>query len=88
MRDPCDIEGYFAPVRQALTQPILIGGAPRSYAILNGTIAACIVFSGWFAAGIVVGIAGHFLGVLLARKDPDAVDALKSAIRLPARLEP
>ena len=37
MRDTRDVPGFLAPVRQALTQPLLMGGAPRSYAILNGT---------------------------------------------------
>ncbi|HWA23498.1 MAG TPA: VirB3 family type IV secretion system protein [Caulobacterales bacterium] len=45
MRDARDIPGFAAPVRQALTQPILMGGAPRSYAILNGTLAAVVAFA-------------------------------------------
>ena len=31
------IPGFYAPVRRSLTEPILLGGAPRSVAILNGT---------------------------------------------------
>ena len=30
------------PVHRALTEPILMGGAPRSIAILNGTLAAAL----------------------------------------------
>lgn len=87
MRDPSDIPGFFAPVRQALTQPLLMGGAPRPYAILNGTLAAVIVFAGAPLAGIVLGIVGHIVGVFLARRDPDAIDVLKRAMRIPNRLE-
>jgi len=92
MRDPIhrdvrDVPGYLAPVRQALTQPILMGGAPRPYAILNGTLAAVIAFAGLAVAGIIVGIAGHIIGVFLARRDPDAIDVLKRAMRIPNRLE-
>jgi type IV secretion system protein VirB3 len=76
MRSPRDVPGYLAPVRQALTAPILMGGAPRSWAILNGTLAAIIAFAGAIAPGVVLGIAGHILGVFLARKDPDAVEVL------------
>jgi type IV secretory pathway TrbD component len=87
MRDPRDVPGFLAPVRQALTAPILMGGAPRSYAILNGTLAAIIAFAGLAVPGIVLGIAGHVLGVFLARHDPDAVEVLKRAMRISGRLE-
>src|SRR5262249_38668518 len=38
IRDP--IPGFEAPVHRALTEPILLGGAPRAVAITNGTLAA------------------------------------------------
>ncbi len=87
MRDPRDVPGFLAPVRQAFTQPILMGGAPRSYAILNGTLAAIVAFAGLAVPGIILGIAGHVLGVFLARRDPDFVEVLKRAMRINGRLE-
>lgn len=87
MRDPRDCAGYLAPVRQALTQPILMGGAPRAYAILNGTLAAIVAFAGAIVPGIILGIAGHVLGVFLARRDPDVIEVLTRAMRIPNRLE-
>ena len=36
------IPGFEAPVHRALTEPILLGGAPRAVAILNGTLSAAI----------------------------------------------
>jgi Type IV secretory pathway, VirB3-like protein len=36
------ITGYYAPVHRALTEPILLGGAPRAVAIVNGTLAAAV----------------------------------------------
>ena len=36
------IAGFEAPVHRALTEPILLAGAPRAVAILNGTISAAI----------------------------------------------
>ncbi len=87
MRDPRDVPGFLAPVRQALTQPILMGGAPRSYAILNGTLAAIVAFAGLPVPGIMLGVAGHVLGVFLARRDPDAVEVLQRAMRIHGRLE-
>ncbi len=56
MRDTRDVPGFVAPVRQALTAPLLMGGAPRSYAILNGTLAAIIAFAGLAVPGIILGI--------------------------------
>ena len=87
MRDPNDVSGYLAPLRQALTQPILVGGAPRSFAILNGTLAMVIVFSGALIAGVVLGLVGHVVGVFLARRDSQAMDVLKRGMRIPSRLE-
>ncbi len=87
MRDPRDVPGFLAPVRHALVAPILMGRAPRSYAILNGTLAAIVAFAGALIPGILLGIAGHLLGVFLARRDPDAVEVVKRAMRIPNRLE-
>jgi type IV secretion system protein VirB3 len=35
-------EGYITPLRTSLTRPILMGGVPRGFAILNATIGAAI----------------------------------------------
>ena len=37
-----DVRGFFAPVHRALTEPILLGGAPRTVAIANGTLAGAV----------------------------------------------
>jgi type IV secretion system protein VirB3 len=87
MQDLHDVPGFMAPLRQALTQPILVGGAPRSFAILNGTLAMVVVFSGALVAGVVLGVAGHIVGVFLARRDAQAMDVLKRGMRIPPRLE-
>lgn len=87
MRNPHDVPGYIVPLRQALTQPILVGGAPRSYAILNGTLAMVIVFSGALAPGLILGVVGHFVGVFLARRDAQALDVLQRGMRIPERLD-
>ena len=36
------VPGFAVPVHRALTEPILLGGAPRSVAILNGTLAGAV----------------------------------------------
>ena len=87
MRDVRDVPGFLAPVRQALAQTILMGGAPRPYAILNGTLAAVIMFAGAPLVGVILAAVGHIVGVFLARRDPDIIDVLSHAMRIPARLE-
>ena len=37
-------DGYALPLRASLTRPILLGGVPRAFAILNATIGAAIAF--------------------------------------------
>ena len=36
------VPGFSVPVHRALTEPILLGGAPRSVEILNGTLAGAV----------------------------------------------
>jgi type IV secretion system protein VirB3 len=36
------VTGFYAPVHRALTEPILLGCAPRAVAIVNGTLAAAV----------------------------------------------
>ena len=36
------VPGFLVPVHRALTEHILLGGAPRAIAILNGTLAGAV----------------------------------------------
>lgn len=36
------VEGFVLPLRTSLTRPILMGGVPRAFAILNATLGAAI----------------------------------------------
>jgi type IV secretion system protein VirB3 len=66
------IEGFEAPIHRALVEPILLGGAPRAIAILNGTVAASLGLGlqQWIA-GLVLWAIGHTLAVFAAKRDPD-----------------
>ncbi|UUP18279.1 VirB3 family type IV secretion system protein [Nitratireductor thuwali] len=76
------IEGFEVPVHRALTEPILLGGAPRSVAILNGTVAAAIGLGlQQWVAGLVLWLAGHTLAVFVARRDPDFAGVLVRHLR-------
>ncbi|WP_293976453.1 VirB3 family type IV secretion system protein [Sphingomonas sp.] len=76
------IEGFEAPVHGALGSPILLGGAPRTIAIVNGTLAAAIGLGlQQWVAGLVLWAAGHSLAVFAARRDPDFAPVLIRHLR-------
>jgi len=86
LTDP-DVPGFFAPVHRALTEPILMGGAPRAVAIANGTLAAAI------ALGLRLWIPGAILwavvqaaAVWAAKRDPLFVDVVRRHLRYPTYL--
>jgi type IV secretion system protein VirB3 len=65
------IPGYEVALHRALTEPILLAGAPRSFAILNGTLAAAIGLGlRLWIAGLLIWLAGHAVAVWATRKDP------------------
>ena len=81
------IEGFEAPIHRALAEPILLGGAPRAIAILNGTVAAALGLGlqQWIA-GLIVWAFGHTLAVFAARRDPDFAPVLVRHLRQKAYL--
>lgn len=82
-----DIEGFEVPLHRSLTEPILLGGAPRSIAIVNGTIAAALGLGlQMWLAGVVLWIAGHSLAVFAAKRDPDFATVLIRHLRQKAYL--
>ena len=81
-------DGFEAPLHRALVEPILLGGAPRGLAILNGTVAAALGLGlrQWIA-GLVLFAVGHSLAVLAARRDPDFGPVLVRHLRQRGQLE-
>jgi type IV secretion system protein VirB3 len=76
------IDGFEAPIHGALGQPILLGGAPRGLAIVNGTIAAAIGLGlQQWPVGLAIWVAGHSLAVFAARRDPDFAPILMRHLR-------
>ena len=76
------IDGFEAPIHGALGQPILLGGAPRGIAIVNGTIAAAVGLGlqQWLI-GLVLWAVGHSVAVFAARRDPDFAPVLLRHLR-------
>jgi len=76
------IEGFEAPIHGALVSPILLGGAPRMLAIVNGTVAAALGLGlQQWAAGLAAWAAGHSLAVFECRRDPDFAPVLLRHLR-------
>ena len=87
MHDPDAIPGFVIPVHRALTEPILLAGAPRSIAILNGTLAAAVGLGlQLWLVGLVIWIAGHLAAVWAAKRDPLFVDVVRRHLRIPGHL--
>ncbi len=80
--------GYYAPVHRALTEPILLGGAPRAVAIINGTLAAALGLGlRLWIAGAAIWLLGHLVAVWAARRDADFVDVVRRHLRYPQHLQ-
>ena len=68
-------DGFELVLHRSLTEPILMGGAPRAAAILLGTISAVLALGlRLWIAGVVLWIVGHAAAVWLARRDPEFVE--------------
>jgi len=89
MQTDADIPGFFAPVHRALAEPILLGGAPRSLAIVNGTLAGAIGLGlRLWIAGLAIWAIGHALAVCAARRDPAFVDVARRHLKYPNWMRP
>src|SRR5690606_23281233 len=65
------VPGFSIPVHRALTEHILLGGAPRSIAIMNGTLAGAVGLGlRLWLVGLAIWAIGHFAAVWAAKRDP------------------
>lgn len=78
------IRGFEAPVHRALTEQILLAGAPRSVAILNGTLAAAVGLGlRLWIVGLALWAIGHAAAVWAAKRDAQFVDVVRRHLRYP-----
>lgn len=79
---PSLTSGYEVVLHRSLTTPILLAGAPRSFAILNGTLAASIGLGlRLWLAGLLIWLIGHAIAVWVTRKDPEFLTVLSRHAR-------
>jgi type IV secretion system protein VirB3 len=83
-----DLPGFAAPVHRALAEPILLAGAPRALAIVNGTLAAAVgIGLRLWIAGIITAVIGHGVAVFAARRDPQILPVARRHVALPTLFE-
>jgi type IV secretion system protein TrbD len=76
------VEGFEIAFHGSLSEPITIGGVPRTVAVLNGTMTATLALGLQVPLiGIPIGIAIHTLCYWLNKRDPYFFDALKRHLR-------
>jgi len=81
------VAGFTAPVHRALTEPILLAGAPRAIAICNGTLSAAIGLGlRLWIVGLVLWLIGHVAAVWAAKRDPLFVEVARRHVRYPTHL--
>jgi type IV secretion system protein VirB3 len=82
------IPGFHVSVHRALTEPILLGGAPRSVAIVNGTLAAALGLGlRLWIPGLIIWAIGHGAAVWAAKRDAQFVDVGRRHLRYPSHLQ-
>ena len=80
-----EVPGYAVPVHRALTEHILLGGAPRSIAILNGTLAGAVGLGlRLWLVGLAIWAVGHFAAVWAAKRDAQFIDVVRRHLRYPS----
>lgn len=82
-----DVPGFTVPLHRALSEPILLGGAPRAIAIVNGTLAGAVGLGlRLWLVGLAIWMIGHFAAVWAAKRDPRFVEVGRRHLRIPAHL--
>jgi type IV secretion system protein VirB3 len=75
-------DGFEMPLHRSLTEPLLMGGAPRTVAIVNGTLAAALGLGlRLWLLGIVFAAVGHALAVWAAKADPLFMDVFSRHLK-------
>ena len=82
-----EVPGFTVPLHRALSEPILLGGAPRAIAIMNGTLAGAIGLGlRLWLVGLAIWAVGHVAAGWAAKRDPLFVDVVRRHLRIPAHL--
>ena len=87
MSPPGPPDGFLEPVRFALIQPVLLAGVPRTFALVNFTVAAALGLGAHqVLVAVPLALALHGTAVALTKRDPLWLDVLLRHLRGPRRL--
>lgn len=75
------VPGYEIPIHRSLTEPILLGGVPRTVAILIGTFTAAIGLGLQSFTALPLGLILHVMAVAATKQDPQFFDAFRRHIK-------
>ncbi|MFH3480698.1 VirB3 family type IV secretion system protein [Xanthobacter variabilis] len=85
--DAGEVPGFSVPIHRALSEPILLGGAPRALAIFNGTLAGAVGLGlRLWLVGLALWAIGHLTAVWAAKRDPLFVDVVRRHLRISSHL--
>lgn len=73
--------GFRLKLHNSLVMPIMLAGAPRQFAILNGTIGAALILGLHAIYLLPLFIIFHLIAVILAKKDPYFFEVLLRHIK-------
>jgi type IV secretion system protein TrbD len=85
---PAVPEGFEVPIHRSLTEPILVAGLPRRFAILLWTPGMVVVlglYQIWF---LPIALALHGVFAALTKRDPYFFEVFVRAMRAQRRLHP
>jgi type IV secretion system protein VirB2 len=72
---------FHVPLHRSLTEPLLLMGVPREFAILNVTCATALFLGLHSWLGLPLGLLIHGLAMLGARKDPYFLEVFRRHLR-------
>jgi type IV secretion system protein VirB3 len=72
---------YQAPLHRSVTEPLLLAGVPREFAILNLTGATALVLGLHSWLGIPLGLLVHTIAVWGAKRDPYFLEVFQRHMR-------
>lgn len=88
MRKDRSFNGFEIPFHQSITEVILMGGLPRTVALILWTGAAALAFGMRQLWIIPLAILLHIILAACTRKDPHFFEIFIRALKSPKRLDP
>ena len=79
--DAMSLPGFEIPIHRSLTEQILLGGVPRTIAILNGTFVAAMGLGMHSFFVVPVGLVLHLLALAATKKDAQFFDCFNRHIK-------